>query len=326
VPDKNHSIERTRLFTLANGHDVELIVHSFTGQGPGPVLGVASTIHGDEPLSIETTRRLCGELALEQFRGTLLVMPVANAYAFHALTRNTPLDMINLNRVFPGDPDGSMTEQLAHAIVTHFLNRCDYLIDLHSGGNLAVVDYSYMQEPDEGLSRVLGLDVLYRSSSPPGTLTGVAVNKHLKAVVAELGGGQLANDRFVRRGVRGVKNVMKHLDMLDGDLELPQQQVLVKEMRIIRPHQGGILASDLAVESLGAHLPHGQVLGRTYNPYTFEVLETFTAPFDPTVVVLLRESVTKVDPGDFAFILGNGATAETLSTSDLLTNSRPPKG
>ena len=316
--DEHRSIERIRLFTLANGHDVDLVVHSLKGRDSGPVLGVTATIHGDEPLSTEIARRLLDELDSSQMRGSLLVLPVANAYAFQSLTRNTPLDMTNLNRVFPGDPNGVMTEQLAHAIVHHFLERCEYLIDLHSGGNLAVVDYAYLQEPDEGLSRAFGLDILYRSRSPLGTLTGHALDKQLKAVVSELGGGQLANERFIQRGVRGVKNVMKHLKMLSGKPELPARQLVVKELRIVRPHQGGILASELTVDDLGKSIPKGQVLGRTYNPYTFETVETFTAPFEPTVLILLRESVTKVDPGDFAYILGNGATAETVATSDLL--------
>src|SRR5581483_3481083 len=123
------------------------------GDAEGPRLGLIAGIHGDEPLGVETVRRFVDELG--SFRGRLVVMPVANPYAFQALTRNTPLDMNNLNRVFPGARDGMLTEQLAATIVETLLPRIDYLVDFHSGGNLATVDYVYLHD-QSGLAEAFG--------------------------------------------------------------------------------------------------------------------------------------------------------------------------
>ena len=59
-------------------------------------------------------------------------------------------------------------------------------------------------------------------------------------------------------------------------------------------------------------MPKGTTLGRILNPYTFEVLEEVKAPFEPSILVLVRESITKVDPGDYGFMVANAATAQAL--------------
>src|SRR5690242_13111011 len=91
------------VFTLANGHEVRLYVHELQGARPGPVLGLVAGIHGDEPLCIEMVRLALDSLDLDELGGSVLALAVANPYAIQSATRNTPLDMINLNRVFPGD-------------------------------------------------------------------------------------------------------------------------------------------------------------------------------------------------------------------------------
>jgi predicted deacylase len=296
------------VFTLANGHQVELVVHEVVG-GDGPSLGVIGGVHGDEPLSLEVVRRVLDGLDGSDVRGSVLALPCANPYAYQALTRNTPLDMTNLNRVFPGDPDGMLSEQLAHRICERFLPRCDYLIDLHSGGNLATVDYVYIHDDSSELARAFGLELMYRGSSYPGSLGNHARRNGVPTVVSELGGGGQRDERYIARGVRGVRNVMKKLGMLDGEPELPERQWIVDEMRILRPHQGGMLVSEVGVDRLGERVPRHTVLGRVLHPQTFEVLEVVEAPFEPSIMVLTRESVTKVDPGDYGYMVANGATA-----------------
>ena len=170
-----HEITHVPVTTIANGHTLELVVHTIHGgAGKGPTLGLIAGIHGDEPLGVETLRRFVTELDPESFAGELVVLPVANAYALQSLTRNTPIDMNNLNRIFPGDPDGMLSEQLAHAIVGQIVPRCDYLIDFHSGGNLATVDYVYLHD-NGGLSESFGCEILFRGPSYGGSLGDYAL-------------------------------------------------------------------------------------------------------------------------------------------------------
>jgi hypothetical protein len=301
---------------IANGHVLELITHTIRGgAGDGPTLGLVAGIHGDEPLGVETLRRLVTELEPDSLAGELFVIPVANPYALQSLTRNTPIDMNNLNRLFPGDPDGMLTEQLAHAIVEQVVPRCDYLVDLHSGGNLATVDYVYLHD-DGGLAESFGCEILFRGPSFQGSLGDHARSNGVPTVVSELGGGQQRNEHYVEKGLRGIRNVMKRLAMLPGRPEVPERQVVVDELIVLRPHQGGLMISGVGPERLGEEVPVEAELGRIVSPYTFEVLETVSAPFDPTLLVLVREQMTKVDPGDYGFMVANGATARPVERAD----------
>ena len=108
-------------------------------------------------------------------------MPVANPLAIEAQTRNTPHDMVNLNRVFPGDPGGWLTDQLASVITRKYLPQVEFLVDLHCGGAQPTVDYAYIQN-DEAMSRAFGFPVLYRPPHPyEGTLTEAAVPMGISA-------------------------------------------------------------------------------------------------------------------------------------------------
>lgn len=306
---QRRTLERIPVATLSNGHRLELVLHRVTGTSPGPRLAVVGGIHGDEPVGVETVRQLLLSLDQTEFAGEVVGLPVANPYAFQTLTRNTPLDMTNLNRVFPGDGNGVLTEQLAQVIVNVLLPDCEALIDFHSGGNLATVDYVYMH--DEGpLSRAFGCEMLYRSPSFAGTLGDYARSRGVKVVVSELGGGQQLNEHYIAKGVRGARNVMKALGMLDGELELPLRQIIVERMAYIRPHQGGMMLSNVTASRLGEEVPAGFELASIIDPTSFDVLEVIKAPFDPSLLVLVREPMTKVDPGDYGFIIADGATAE----------------
>ena len=294
--------------TLANGHRLELALHRVRGTEDGPRLGVIAGIHGDEPLGVEIVRRLLVELETEAFRGELVAVPVANPYAFAALTRHTPIDAANLNRSFPGNADGTFSEQLAHVICAELLADCDRLVDVHSGGNLATVDYVYVGN-DQELAKAFGCEILYGGAAPAGSLAAYAGGLGVTTLIVELGGGQQRNEHFVEKGVRGVRNVMKHLGMLDGKPELPVEQVIVDELADLKPHQGGLMLSSFGPARLGEAVAAKTELARVVSPYTFDVLESIAAPFEPTLLVLVREAVTKVEPGDFGFIVANGATA-----------------
>ncbi len=308
--DGRRALTRVPVATLANGHRLELAVHRVLGTEVGPRLGVIAGIHGDEPLGVEIVRRLLVELETDAFRGELVALPVANPYAFAALTRHTPVDAANLNRAFPGNADGTLSEQIAYAICANLLGGCDRMIDVHSGGNLATVDYVYAGS-DEALAKSFGCEILYRGAAPAGSLAAYAGGLGVTTLIVELGGGQQRNEYFVEKGVRGVRNVMKHLGMLDGEPELPVEQVVVDELADLKPHQGGLMLSSFGSERLGEAVGAGTELARVVSPYTFELLESIAAPFQPTLLVLVREAVTKVEPGDYGFIVANGATAVT---------------
>lgn len=296
--------------TLANGHRVTIPVHTVSGDAPGPRLGLISGVHGDEPLAVETLRRIV-DLATRSadFKGEITAVPVANPYALMALERNTPLDGMNLNRIFPGAPVGSITQQIAHALLGIFVGRVDSLIDFHSGGNFACVDYAYIHDDGAELSKAYGTKLLYRGPGYPGSFTMTVREHGIPAVVSELGGGSQRIAHYLQQGVRGATNVMRHLGMLDGPVHKTEGQLVVDELTIVAPRHGGILLSDINTDRLGDEVPGGTVLGRVLNPHTFEELEVLTAPFEQNIMVLTRAEYTNVSPGDYGFMIANAATA-----------------
>ncbi len=289
--------------TMASGMELRLPVHIITGAKPGPVVGYTAGIHGDEYLPLEAMRQLVQGLDVAQLAGTVIAMPVVNPLAIEAQTRHTPTDMQNLNRVFPGDANGWVTEQLAAVVIEWLLPKIEVLIDLHAGGAQPIVDYVYILN-DEALSRAFGFNALYRPSQDyPGTLASIAAAQGIRSVVVEMGGGMIANDEYLERGTRGLFNVLKHLQMIPGAPIVPEAQTLVTHMAVIRPHQGGLLYPGVKLEDVGGIVPGGTVLGTVISPYTFEVLEEIRAPFESNYVILLRPTITKVHPGDYAYMV-----------------------
>ena len=118
--------------TLASGFELRLPVHVITGAQPGPTLGITAGIHGDEYLPIEAIRRVVEQLDPAQLSGTVLAIPVVNPLAIEAQTRHTPIDMQNLNRVFPGARPAAEEDQqrqrLARRIASQWRLACQMIV------------------------------------------------------------------------------------------------------------------------------------------------------------------------------------------------------
>lgn len=306
-----HSVERIPVTHLSNGHDVELVVHVIRGSEDGPKLAMFGGVHGDEPLGTEAVRRVLAKVDPEQVTGTIVAVPVANPYAFEAGKRVTPLDGLNLNRVMPGDGGGSLTEQLAAKLTAILEDGITHFIDYHSGGNLACVDYSYVHEAGAEMSRAYGCQVLYDHESYAGSATDYALKNGIRSMVSELGGGQYDTEYFLGKAVAGTLNVLREIGMYTGETTAPREdQVVVTTLTTVRPSVGGLLQAEVGADRLGEILPAGTVLGRVVDPATFDELEVLTAPYDPTYLILSRTPVTQVSPGDYGFMVADGATAK----------------
>jgi len=298
---------------LANGTFLTLPLHEIQGAQDGPTLGLSACIHGDEQTGTEILYKFTQSLDASQLKGRLLIMPVANPLAYEAISRNSPMDMTNMNRVFPGEKGGWITEQMACQITQHFLNKIDYLLDFHAGGLLATVDYVYIQNAEE-ISRNFGSPLLYRPDPAlqgtvyAGTTASYVVPRGVKAVTVELGGGLLDQAAYVERGIRGIYNVLRSIGMLPGEPEPRPAQTILREIAIIRPTHGGLSVPH--VTGMNAKVAGGTTLGRIVSPYTFETLETFTSPFARGITVLLRQNPTRIQPGDYLYMIGNLDTAE----------------
>ena len=312
-----HRIHRHRYSTMADGSAAELTLHEIRGRDDGPTVGISAAIHGNENTGSQIIRDLWPHLAAADregdLRGRILLLPVANPRAFAVNRRYTPVDELNLNRLFPGTTDGWYSEHLAAAITREFLERIDIHVDLHAGTDRPTVDYVYLLN-DEPLSRAFGARVLYRPTEGAagtrysGTTKSVTVDRRgIPSVVVELGGGIVAQEPYVERGVAGVLNLLRHAGVLPGPALPPPPQVVVTAIEIVRPKQGGWL--ETAAPPLGREIGDGAVLGRVISPYTFEELEVIRSPLRRGIMILSHLTRNLVEPGDYGYMVGDLDTA-----------------
>ncbi|HUN48259.1 MAG TPA: succinylglutamate desuccinylase/aspartoacylase family protein, partial [Stellaceae bacterium] len=123
-----HSVHRS-----AYGYIPIPIVAIRNGTGPRVLLSAGN--HGDEYEGQIALTKLARSLMPEAVSGQVIILPMANFPAAQAGTRTSPIDGGNLNRIFPGDPDGGPTEIIAHYIESVLMAEVDVAIDLHSGGS-----------------------------------------------------------------------------------------------------------------------------------------------------------------------------------------------
>lgn len=299
---------------LANGAELGLHIHEIVGTaGDGPTLGISGAVHGNEPTGTQTILDFVRRLDVSELRGRLLLLPVANPLAFAANSRCTPMDHQNMNRLFPGDSGGWVTEKLARAMTDNFLTKIDAYVDLHSGTDRPTVDYVYIRNAEE-LSRAFGSRILYRPTAGltgtiyEGTTIGVTEAKDVPSVTIELGGGTIEQRPYVDRGILGLTNIMKCLKMLDGQPARPPEQVVVHGIAIIRPAMGGFLETE--APPLGQEIAGSDVLGRVVSPYTFEELEVIRSPVEHGIMILSHLTRNLVEPGDYGYMVGDLDGAE----------------
>ncbi|WP_255952804.1 succinylglutamate desuccinylase/aspartoacylase family protein [Streptomyces odontomachi] len=311
--EPGHTIETVPVTRLGNGHTLELTVHRVVGARPGPTLVAFGGIHGDEAMGPEEVRRLVSSVDPAELSGTLVAVPVANPYAYDAMSRFTPQDGLNLNRIFPGDPGGSVTEQLAAALAEIMLQG-DHFIDFHSSGLYSTVEYSYLMDDGREMATSFGAPLLYHHAPYEGTSNAWAIKNGISSTVCELGGGGQLTDAFLAKAVRQGRNMLKALGMLDGEPEtLVERQTVMTELVTLRPTKGGAMLSHFTPDRLGEVIKGGTVLGQVVDPYTFDVVEELVAPFDSNILVLTREGYTRTTPGDYGFMVGNAGTTTTVA-------------
>jgi hypothetical protein len=300
--------------TLASGAPLRVAIHEINGAVDGPCLGVSALLHGDEMTGPEIVRRVARQVDPARLRGRLRLLPVGNPLAFQTVTRGTPLavEVGNLNRVFPGDPGGDIPARLARALEVAFLDELTHLVDVHAGGTFPIVDYSISLR-DLDMAMAFGQRVVRPVDGYAGTMGALAAVKGKSSLVAEVGGGYTLDGQYIDMGVRGVFNVMRHLGMLDGPLDLPARQIVAREITTLRPGHGGLLYSELPPDRITQEVPGGTLLGRVVSPYTFETLEELRAPFGRNVILLLRPGITPVNVGDYTYMLGNMESARIVT-------------
>lgn len=289
---------------LADGSCLTVPVEVLAGARSKPRLVAMAGVHGDEPEGMLALLDFAGRIDPAGLRGTIILVPVANPPAFAAHQRRSPLDGLDLNRTFPGRPDGTPSERLAHRIVNDLLTGADLVFTLHSWYATGMV-LPHVEVPDgnDDVSRrsweaavAAGFRRIRRSPWQAGVLGVTALERGIPVLEAEIGGQGASTAENRAAYVLHLTRLACHLGILDGEVP-PNSDVEVLERGLVHAPAGGML--HLRIE-LGDYVEAGTVLATITNLHGEPVAE-MTAPHAGLVTAVRR--FVSVNPGDLVFAL-----------------------
>jgi len=243
---------------IAPLHDqgTQIPVTVIRGQKPGPVLALLAGVHGYEYPGITALQRLRQTVHPEDLTGTLILVHIANPPSFYGRTIYTsPADGKNLNRVFPGKKDGTLSERIAESITLKVIEQADFLVDLHAGdGNEALRPYVYMpvtgnpelDAASRGMALAFGLDHIVIDEAPllpkdASVYTDqTALTRGIPAITTETGQLGSNDERWVALAEHGIANLLRHLGMLEGAPEANGNVVWLTGYQVIESPATGI--------------------------------------------------------------------------------------
>ncbi|SLN51852.1 Succinylglutamate desuccinylase / Aspartoacylase family protein [Roseovarius gaetbuli] len=298
--------------TLSNHTPVNLSVHVIHGKRPGPVLFVSAAIHGDEVIGVEIMRRLLRATPLKSVAGTLLAVPIVNTFGFLNHSRYLP-DRRDLNRCFPGVPEGSMASQLAHIFMTEVVKRADFGIDLHSAAihrtNLPQIRLTPGNARLAELGLAFGAPVMMESKLREGSLRMAAEEAGVDVLLYEGGEGLRFDEFAARSGLNGILRVMHQLQMIGGKGVPRTRGVPVRASRSswYRAPRGGLFRGYLAV---GDAVQPGTVLGAIANAFGDVESEVLA---EVAGIVIGRTNMPVVYEGDALFHVAETTRGEAAA-------------
>ena len=248
-------------------HDnLSISVQVVRGKRPGPVLFVCAAVHGDEINGVEIIRRILKDPHLDRLRGTLVAIPIVNVYGFINHTRYLP-DGRDLNRSFPGSARGSLTGRIAHTFLQDIVAHCTHGIDLHTGArhrsNFPQIRANLEDPTVLGMTEAFGAPIAIDAKIRDGSLRQAAGDLGVPVLLYESCEALRFDEIYIRAGVKGVLNVMRHIGMLRRSRARSRPLTISRNTRWLRAPESGILR---VLVPLGAEVQQGQTIGFIADP------------------------------------------------------------
>ncbi|WP_284013159.1 succinylglutamate desuccinylase/aspartoacylase family protein [Halobaculum litoreum] len=326
----DHEAERVTLARLPSGVAIETTVHTYTPDGTdadaaeGPTVYVQAAQHGREINGAAVCRRLHDDLREASFAGTAHVVPVADPLTFDTVSYTTPeaYDSVNpnMNRCWPGDPDGTLHERMA-ATLWAYAGSADYIVDLHTGSRDMLTHTVYLRGDDEcrALAEAFGTALLLAETAGEdaddewadrgfgGKLRVAATMEGIPSITPELAHNKELVDDAIEVGVAGTKRALRHAgvveddDPVDGSSDSSDSADVGSEPTAwdgtrARNHLGRVTAEDsglfraAADLAIGDEVVEGKYVGEVYDPTTYEVVQEATADRSGIVYSVAREA------------------------------------
>ncbi|MCM2129980.1 N(2)-acetyl-L-2,4-diaminobutanoate deacetylase DoeB [Larsenimonas rhizosphaerae] len=282
--------------------------------GDGPTALLTGGNHGDEYEGITALLKLSSRLKAADIQGRVIIVPMMNPPAAEAGRRTSPMDKGNLNRSFPGDPDGSPTRQIADYFTRYLVPMCDYALDLHSGGRTLDIlpfaaahrldDLALERKSMEGAMAFGAQTAIMMFELDASALYDTVVERQGKVLVTtELGGGGTSTPGSIELTERGVRNFLIFSGVMEGELTRSAHQRYVEmpdASCYVQSEHAGLLEMTCA---LGGQVRQGEVVARIY-----DITRTGTDPVEYHAgrdgIVLARRFPARVNMGDTLVVIG----------------------
>ncbi len=278
--------------------------------GKGPVILLMAGNHGDEYEGQIALSKLARGLMPKEIQGCIIILTMANFPAAEAGTRTSPIDAGNLNRAFPGDARGTPTQMIAHYIEEVLLPKCNYMIDLHSGGSSLFYPPTLLRGQGHSDHEAATLRTLQEAFDLPyawvfrgdagrnstgRTALSAANRKGVPSVLAELGGGGVVTPDALGWAERGLRRILQALNMLPGyKPDATQGTRELASCGMVYAYQTGVFEP---FKDISDRIVVDEVVGMIHHPDT-PWLES-----DPVVsqydgIVLCKRTMAQVTRGD----------------------------
>lgn len=279
------------------------------GAQPGPVLWAQGACHGDEFDGTVAILRLLRELDPNSMNGSLVAVPVANMSAYLSSSRVSPIDLKDLNRFYPGDPQGTYTDRLASLLENEVSRVATHFIEHHGGGNSHDVVYYTLHCSHDGptdtaraMCDAMGAPIVWGSKDEwlKNSLFHRLHRSGLPAVLLECGGEGRLHAQNVQDHYDGLRNLMIHLGMLPGH---QPSNVKAVEHRVRRAdfffaEHGGLVTLQVRRGDL---ITEGQPMATITN-LNGDVVETFRCRVERGIVLAIRTYGTVTSGGSVALV------------------------
>ena len=287
------------------------VVH---GAKPGPVLSLVAGAHGTEYASIIALERLITIVDAAQLSGTVVIVPLLNVPSFTRVVPHlNPVDGKNMNRMYPGSPDGTQTDRASYVVTKQVVEPSDHLIDFHGGDiDESLRPYSYWTKTGRaaqdavslGMVLAFGLDHIIISTGRPTDpaasryLENTATTRGKPSITVEAGHAGTVEPEDVAALVNGSLGVMRYLKMLPGTPTQVEHPVWIERLADVASDQSGIFYPSV---KRGTYVEAGAKVGHVTD---YVGRPIFDARAKAAGVVLYIRAVPSINKGDTICSIG----------------------
>lgn len=285
---------------LANNTRMNLPVHVLHGAHAGPCMFISGVVHGDEIQGVEIVRRILMALDEKTLSGTLLAVPIVNAFGFLNHSRYMP-DRRDLNREFPGSERGSLASLLADLFFSEVVKRSQYGIDFHTAAlhrtNLPQIRIAPDDKNLATMAEAFAPPVILTSKLRDGSLRKSAQENSIKVMLYEGGEALRFDEAAIDVAVKGTLRVMKHIGMISDAPATPPHFAAVHSSSStwLRASDGGILHS---VRRSGDKVGKGEPVGVISDPLGKVQVPVYA---EDDGIIIGRTNLPIVNRGDALF-------------------------